>query len=120
MTGDARRPRGALEAAALEVLWAHGEPLTAARVQEALGPDLAYTTVLTILARLHDKGVLRRRRAGRAYAYEPVSDEAGLTARRMRALLDTGADRDTVLARFVGELSAPDEERLRRLLAEED
>ncbi|WP_433038374.1 BlaI/MecI/CopY family transcriptional regulator [Actinomycetospora sp. CA-053990] len=114
----ARRPRGTLEAAVLEVLWASGTPMTPSEVQVAVGGDLAYTTVQTILTRLHEKGSLRRSRAGRAHAYEPVSDEPGLAARRMRRVLDQRLDRDTVLARFVDDLSDDDEQLLRRLLGE--
>jgi predicted transcriptional regulator len=85
--------------------------MTPAEVQAELGGDLAYTTVMTALTRLHDKGVLNRERAGRAYAYTLVGDRATLTARQMRRLLDTGSDRAGVLARFVDELR-PDDERL--------
>ena len=111
-----RRARGALEATVLAVLQDAGRPLTASEVGERVGGDLAYTTVLTILARLHEKGTLARERAGRAYAYRPVTDDAGLAARSMRRVLDAGADRDTILARFVDDLSDDDERALRRLL----
>ena len=114
--GGLRRPRGALEAAVLDALWRAGRAMTAAEVQDALGGDLAYTTVLTILSRLHGKGALSRRREGRGHRYAPVSDEAGLAAQRMRRVLDQEPDRDTVLARFVDDLSADDEQLLRQLL----
>ena len=114
--GASRRPRGALEAAVLDALWRTGRAMTASEVQDALEGELAYTTVLTILSRLHDKGALSRRREGRAHRYAPVSDEAGLAALRMRRVLDQGPDRDTVLARFVDDLSDDDEQLLRRLL----
>lgn len=114
--GHTRRAHGALEAAVLEALWAAGAPMTPRDVQRALGQDLAYTTVLTILARLHDKQTVTRYRRGRSHAYEPVSDEAGLAAHRMRKALEDGPDRDTVLTRFVDDLSRGDEEVLRRLL----
>ncbi len=52
-------------------------------MRERLGGGLAYTTVVTILSRLHAKGVLDRERAGRAYRYAPVADQAGLAALRM-------------------------------------
>ena len=91
--------------------------MTAAQVRDALGRDLAYTTVLTVLARLHDKGEVTREPAGRGYAYSAIADPAELTARRMQRLLNTdGADRDAVLMRFVGTLTPADEEVLRRLL----
>ncbi|MFB7286693.1 BlaI/MecI/CopY family transcriptional regulator [Actinacidiphila glaucinigra] len=112
-----RRARGELERDVLAVLWAADGPMTAGRVQKRLPGDLAYTTVLTILVRLHEKGVLHRHRQGRGYAYEAVRDEASHTAQRMRTLLDAGSDREAVLARFVSELSREDERMLQRLLA---
>lgn len=117
MAGRARG-RGELEVAVLDLLHRADGAMTAAEVQGELGGGLAYTTVLTILVRLQAKGSLRRERRGRAYAYRPVSDEAGLAALRMRRVLDERADRDTVLARFVDDLSSEDEELLRRLLNE--
>ena len=93
-----------------------GEPMTPGQVQETLGTNLAYTTVMTVLARLCEKGVVLRERAGRAFAYTAVVDEAEVTARRMRRLLDSRDDRAAVLSRFVGALSADDEKVLVDLL----
>lgn len=101
----------------LAALWAAEGPLTVAQVNGQLDGNLAHTTVLTILTRLFEKEMLTRRRATRGYAYTPVRDEAGHTAGRMRTLLDGGGDRAAVLARFVSELPAEDEEVLLRLLA---
>ena len=115
-----RRAAGELEAGVLAALWAAGSPLTAAQVNEQLTGELAYTTVLTILTRLHDKGMLTRHRVGRGYAYAPVDDAATHTAERMRSLLDQGPDRAAVLSRFVSELSEQDERLLHQLLAEHD
>ena len=112
-----RRSAGELEGAVLATLQAAGAPLSPGEVSDRLGADLAYSTVVTILSRLHDKGVLERRKAGRAYAYTPVTDEPGLAARRMARVLDGEADREAVLARFVSGLSEGDEELLRRMLA---
>ena len=114
----ARRGAGELEAEVLAVLQAAGTALPPGEVRERLGGGLAYTTVVTILSRLHAKGVLERRKKGRAYVYEPVADEPGLTAIAMTRMLDTEADRETVLARFVSGLSETDEELLRRMLGE--
>ena len=114
----ARRGAGELEAAVLEVLQRGGAPLSPGEVREQIGGDLAYTTVVTILSRLHAKGVLDRRKSGRAYYYMPVADEPGLAARRMARVLDEGQDREAVLARFVSALSESDEELLRKMLAD--
>src|SRR5215471_10175445 len=113
-----RRAAGELEAAVLAVLQAAGSPLSPGEVRDRLGGDLAYTTVVTILSRLHGKGVLDRRKAGRAFLYAPVADEPGLAARRMAQMLDAEPDREAVLARFVSGLSGQDEELLRRMLGE--
>jgi predicted transcriptional regulator len=112
-----RRPAGELEAGVLAALWAADGPLTAGRVQAELASALARTTVTTILSRLHDKGIVGRERQGRGYAYFPVQDPPGLTARRMHTELDRDRDRETALARFVAQLR-PDDERLLRDLLE--
>jgi predicted transcriptional regulator len=111
-----RRPAGALEAEILAALWAAEGPLTPAAVQKELGGELAYTTVMTALARLHQKGVVSRRKAGRAYTYSAVLDQPGIAAARMRDLLASGEDRKAVLARFVDSLSDDEERELRALL----
>jgi predicted transcriptional regulator len=118
VTGErpARRPAGGLEAEVLAALWAIGRPRTPREVQRELGGELAYTTVMTTLTRLHDKGAVDRQRSGRAYAYTPVLDQAGIAASRMREMLDDGQDRRAVLAHFVDSLSAQDERLLSELL----
>lgn len=113
-----RRPAGQLEAAVLRELQQAGAPLSPAEVRERVGGGLAYTTVVTILSRLHGKGLLSRHKAGRVYRYAPVADQPGLAARRMTRVLDEEADRETVLARFVSSLSERDEELLRKMLAD--
>jgi len=113
-----RRASGELESAVLAVLQAAGSPLSPGEVRLRLGDDLAYTTVVTILSRLRGKGVLDRRKAGRAFVYAPVADEPGLAARRMSQVLDAEPDREAVLTRFVSGLSGQDEELLRRMLGE--
>jgi predicted transcriptional regulator len=119
-----RRAAGALESAVLDVLWQGSAPMSPGEVREKLtrtdttGTVLSYSTVVTILTRLHEKGSLSRDRDGRAYRYAPVSDEAGLAARRLSQLLDRAPDREAVLSRFVADLSAQDEVLLRALLGD--
>ncbi|MFG2650451.1 BlaI/MecI/CopY family transcriptional regulator [Streptomyces sp. NPDC048436] len=111
-----RRGQGELEAQVLSALRAAEGPATAGWVQERLGADLAYTTVVTILTRLLEKGAVTRERAGRSFAWTPSSDEAGLAARRMRKVLDGESDREAVLASFLTALPPGDERLLRELL----
>ncbi len=93
--------------------------MTAGEVLEELG-GLAYTTVMTTLARLYTKGALDRARSGRAFTYaltgSPSDVDASLAAHRMRVVLEAGDDRAGVLARFVADLSPRDEQMLTDLL----
>lgn len=107
------------------MLWQAKKPLSPGEVRERLAggagggseaAELSYSTVVTILTRLHEKGALSRERDGRAFHYAPVSDEAGLAARRLTQLLDRAPDREAVLSRFVEDLSEHDERLLRELL----
>jgi predicted transcriptional regulator len=104
----------------LAVLLATEEPMTAARVRSAMGDSLAYTTVMTVLSRLADKGLAERERRGRAHVYSPVRDGSEVTALRMRRLLDADDDRAAALARFVGSLTDEDEHVLLEMLANPD
>lgn len=121
----ARRSRvnGGLEREVIACLAASGTPMTAAEVQAELSSDLAYTTVLTTLTRLHAKQALSRSPRGRAFAYELVGDVSGaaasVTAHQMHKLLDAGPDRAGVLTRFVDRLDGDTEHLLRSLLSEQ-
>jgi predicted transcriptional regulator len=57
----------------MEVLWKKGQA-TVGDVLDALpaDPPLAYSTVLTTLRILEEKGYLRHTKKGRAFVYEPV------------------------------------------------
>jgi predicted transcriptional regulator len=114
--GLERRSRGTLEQEVVAALAAAAHPMTPAQVRDHLGGDLAYTTVMTVLARLAEKGMVTRERIGRAYAYMAARDEAEVTARQMHRLLDAGDDKVAVLSRFVGVLSGEDERLLIELL----
>lgn len=101
----------------LAALWSADHALTAGDVQECLGSDLAYNTVLTILSRLHDKGLVYREKVGRAFSYRPSPAHAEMAARQMRTALERGSpDREAVLQRFVDSLSPTEGRVLGRLL----
>lgn len=111
-----RRAAGQLEDEILAALWCEPEAMTAALVQAAIGGQIAYTTVLTVLSRLFNKGVVERTKVGRAYAYRPRVDPNMRVAEQMHRLLERRTDRATVLAHFVEGLSRKDESVLRRLV----
>ncbi|MDI6099519.1 BlaI/MecI/CopY family transcriptional regulator [Actinoplanes sp. NEAU-A12] len=116
----ARRPPGALEAEVLRVLGAAAAPLNPREVRDLLDSSLSYSTVVTILTRMHAKGRAARYRDGRSFRYAPLTDEASVAAERMNQALGAGTDRATVLRRFVAGLRPGDEQLLRRLLSDDD
>jgi len=77
---------------------------------------LAYTTVMTILVRLWQKGRLERERDGRSYAYRPLQTREEYVATRMGEVLVGAGDRPAALSHFVRRLSGADRAQLRRML----
>jgi len=104
----------------MSVLWEVG-PATVAEVRERITDDLAYTTVLTILRTLEQKGYVSHTEDGRAHRYKPLvkREVAGRTA--LRRLMDKVFDGspELLLTQLVSEENLSDEElrRLRKLLA---
>lgn len=107
---------GELESDVLSLLWAAEGPLTPGDVLERLDNSVAYTTAMTILSRLWQKGLLHREQQGRAYAYTPAVTEGELAAQRMQATLAHTRDREAALSKFVGTLSKKDERLVREIL----
>jgi len=114
------RPRShSLEAAVLEVLWSADGAMTPAQVRSALAQPLAYTTVMTVLVRAWQKGLVDRVKVGRAFAYSSLVNEADLVAERMRREFERSGDPFATMSRFVGRLDPSEAAELRRLLGEE-
>lgn len=115
-----RRSQGQLETAVMAIVAAAGAPIAVAAVQRQLPGSPAYTTVMTTMSRLADKGALQRSKDCRAYTYQLAApldavDDA-VTATRMRRLLTDGSDRAGVLARFVAQLDDEEGRMLANLL----
>lgn len=111
-----RRPLGSLESEVLEVLWKSDDPLTPSEVLDRLHTDLAYTTVMTVLGRLWQKGLADRTKTGRAFAYSAVVSEADFSADRMRKALNASSDRVATMSHFVDGLDSSQQDELRRML----
>lgn len=109
------------ELAVMSVLWRLGSA-TVADVREGLDEDLAYTSVLSALQTLEDKGYVRHEPEGRAYRYFPTvaAERAGRSAisRIREAIFQGSAER--MFAQLVSDrqLSREELERMRALLAE--
>ena len=101
---EKRRPLpGRREFQVLEILW-HRHPLSVSQIQRLLpeSPALAYTTVMTILEHLYRKGLVLRRKSGRAYYYEPAVEPA--------------QTREALLLAFLADYFHSDPAQLRTLL----
>ncbi len=113
-----------LESGVMEELWRRAGEATVREVLEALNASAsrvrAYTTVMTVMAKLHRKGLLDRRREGKTDIYRPVmSREQYLEARaqaEVGALVDEYGEVALVhFARQMARLDPKRREQLRRL-----
>lgn len=88
----------------LEALWASPTPLSVRDVLKRVErrPALAYTTVLTVLDRLHEKGFVMRHKDGRAFLYRPrIGRAQWLGERAARVLASEDGGTTAVLAAFL-------------------
>lgn len=108
---------GDLERAVMAVLWDQPDGATGQEVRAALDrPELAVTTVLTVLTRLARKDLVTRIEDGRAYRYFAARTREEFLSDLMADALGQADDRGAVLARFVGAIDADDADALRRLV----
>jgi predicted transcriptional regulator len=82
-----RAALGRLERAVMDTVWAGGD-FSVRDVQTALGRPVAYTTVMTTLDRLFKKGLVARRREGRAFVYSAALERHEIEASMTAGLLD--------------------------------
>ncbi len=68
---------GKLEIQVMNEIW-RGEEASVKQITDALGDRFAYTTVMTTLDRLYKKGLLNRRKSGKAFLYQPRFSPAEL------------------------------------------
>ena len=109
-----------LEADIMEVVWAKGwKEFAVADVQRELERrrDIAYTTVMTTVGRLHEKGLLNRERDGKRYTYRPAMSRDEFTESMARELLGSlsGLGHQQAMALLVDQVAESDAEELKRL-----
>ena len=111
-----------LEAEIMEIVWGRGwQTFAVSDVHEELSSDreIAYTTVMTTVARLHDKELLTRRKDGRRYLYAAAMDRTEFIQEMTRDVLSSlpPVGRETALALLVEQVAEADEAGLERLEA---
>jgi predicted transcriptional regulator len=129
MTTRARKPSPApvvppplheLESEVMEQLWRSGEA-SVRSVMEALNQDTkkerAYTTYMTIMARLHKKGILVRRREGKTDYYAPAYDRDQYMALRAQSEVEGLVEQygEVALSHFAQQMASLDPARRRAL-----
>jgi predicted transcriptional regulator len=113
-------PLHELETEVMEELWRSGEAPVRA-VMEALNrrtrKPRAYTTYMTIMARLHKKGMLVRRREGKTDFYSPRQTREEYLATRARAEVEDLVAQygDVALSNFAQQMASLDPARRRAL-----
>nr|WP_268257510.1 BlaI/MecI/CopY family transcriptional regulator [Streptomyces olivaceoviridis] len=109
------RPLGELEDAVMTRVWKWNRPVTVREVLEDLQRErsIAYTTVMTVLDNLHQKGWVRREAEGRAYRYEAVSTRAAYAAALMNDAWSQSDNPAAALVAFFGMMSEEQRQALR-------
>nr|WP_153427380.1 BlaI/MecI/CopY family transcriptional regulator [Streptomyces alkaliphilus] len=109
---------GELEDAVMTRVWEWNRPVTVREVLEDLRKErpIAYTTVMTVLDKLHRKGWVRRERDGRAYRYEAVSTRAAYAAALMNDAWSRSDNPAAALVAFFGMMSPVQTDALRDAL----
>ncbi|MYR61906.1 CopY family transcriptional repressor [Streptomyces sp. SID625] len=109
------RPLGELEDAVMTRVWKWNRPVTVREVLEDLQQErtIAYTTVMTVLDNLHQKGWVRREAEGRAYRYAAVSTRAAYAAALMNDAWSQSDNAAAALVAFFGMMSEEQRQALR-------
>lgn len=109
---------GPLETEIMQTLWQDTRS-TVKKVHRKLSQqrDIAYTTVMTTMGRLAEKGVLNRQREGLAYVYTPAISEEEFVSMVVHQVLDGLMDdySDMAIDYMIDYLSKNNPEELRRL-----
>ncbi len=85
------KPLGQLEQMVMDVVWHRGCATVRCVFNEVLekrGGKIAYTTVMTTMDRLAKKGVLKRKKIGKAYEYSPVNSEDQLKLQTSKSIIE--------------------------------
>jgi predicted transcriptional regulator len=96
----------------LNVLWEHG-PMTVRDVMGRLHSERGYTTVMSLLQVMFDKGLLSRRQQGRAFQYAPKAEKDKTRKQMLGDLLCRAFNgSSSALVVHLLEHSAPDDDEL--------
>ncbi|WP_029215492.1 BlaI/MecI/CopY family transcriptional regulator [Kallotenue papyrolyticum] len=114
---------GPLETQIMQIIWREKSTTVKQvhrRLQEQTGRDIAYTTVMTTMTRLADKGMLHRRRDGLAFVYTPAVTKRDFEQMMVRRVLDGLLDdyEEETVSYVLDYLARRDPQRLLRIQRE--
>jgi len=114
------RVLGELESEIMEIIWRQKDVMSVKDTTEILGKrrKIAYTTVMTIMARLTDKGVLVRRLKGLSYLYKPRVTKEQFIAKAVHGIFSSAVSTlgKEVLTHFVKEIQKINPKKRQQLL----
>jgi predicted transcriptional regulator len=109
---------GSLELEVMHVMWQTGQA-TVKQLVDTINHrrPIAYTTVMTVMARLTDKGLLRRTKEGKRYCYRTTQTKEQYLYQTSRNIVRSFVDDfgDLAIAGFLGEVGQIDAKRLEQL-----
>ena len=111
---------GELESEIMEIIWRRKDATSVKDMAGILGKrrQIAYTTVMTIMARLVNKGVLIRHLSGPSYLYEPKVTKDQFMARAVHGIFSSAVSTlgEEVLTHFIKEIQKIDPKKRQQLL----
>jgi predicted transcriptional regulator len=120
VSNNAGKVLGELEKSIMDVLWAQGA-LSVRELMSFLHSEKkpAYTTIMTVMNRLVEKGLLNRTMVENAYVYKPKVKKVAFISQAINSILSNTVSSlgDEALAHFVKEVESIDPEKKKKLLA---
>ena len=111
---------GELEAEIMRLVWDAKKPILVKTVTEALQKNrrIAYTTVMTIMGRLVEKGLLKRKPYGKAFLYQAVYSKDKFLTRVTRQIINNFISNfgDAAIAHFAEEIDKIPAQKRKELL----
>lgn len=114
------RVLGELESEIMEIIWDQKDAVSVKDIVDILGKrrKIAYTTVMTIMARLVSKGVLVRNLSGTSYLYKPKVSKDQFIARAAHTIFSSAVSTlgEEVLTHFIKEIQKISPKKRQELL----
>lgn len=111
---------GELETEIMEIIWKQIDPVSVKYITLIISKrrHIAYTTVMTIMTRLADKGILTRHLNGPSYLYKPKLTKEQFMAKAVRGIFSQAVSTlgEEVLSHFVKEIQRINPKKRQQLL----